>query len=283
MIITLPAMTGAQERSWVALLDLHEHHPTGWTLVGGQMVHLHCAERGASPVRPTDDADTVLDVRAEPQAHLQITTTLRELGFAPAGQTWNGHQHRWVRDDEAVVDVLIPRHLGERAARRTGAGGGTTLETPGAQQALDRTEDVDVVVNDREGAVRRPNLLGALVAKAAAHTVSLDTRRDRHTTDFAVLASLVRPDDAVHTARPRDRYYLRRMLAVMAEDPRPWAAVAGAAEGLARVRLALQPRTAPTRAASGAPTAWGPSRAPGGTTVGRRHAASRGDDPDAQP
>lgn len=32
-----------QTASWHALLDLYEAHPTGWTLVGGQMVHLWCA------------------------------------------------------------------------------------------------------------------------------------------------------------------------------------------------------------------------------------------------
>lgn len=278
----MPTMTGPQERSWHALLDLHERRPTGWTLVGGQMVHLHCAERGASPVRPTDDADTVLDVRAEPYAHMQVTTTLRELGFTPAVETWNGHQHRWAREDDAVVDVLIPRHLGERAAKRKGAGGGTTLETPGAQQALDRTEDVEVVVGGRTGSVRRPNLLGALVAKAAAHTVSLDTRRARHVTDFAVLATLVRPDDELHTARARDRQYLRRMLTVMAEDPRPWAAVAGAADGLERVRLALRPRTAPARPTGGAPAGWGRSRTPAGTPAGGQLATRRRGEPDVR-
>lgn len=256
MTVTMPVMTVAQERSWHALLDLHARHPSGWTLVGGQMVHLHCAERGGSPARPTDDVDTVLDVRAEPYALLEITSTLRDLEFAPAGTTWNGHQHRWIRADDAVIDLLIPRHLGERAARRTGATGGTTLETPGAQQALDRTDDVDVLVGERTGTVRRPRLLGALVAKAAAHTVSLDTRRDRHVTDFAVLATLVRPDDAVHTATARDRQYLQRMLTVTAADPRPWAAVGGAAEGLERLKLALRPRTERVHAPRPAPTAW---------------------------
>jgi hypothetical protein len=30
------------------------------------MVHLHCAEHGYDPPRPTDDVDTVIDVRADP-------------------------------------------------------------------------------------------------------------------------------------------------------------------------------------------------------------------------
>ena len=65
-MIVLPPMLAAQTASWHALMDLYGRHAEGWTLVGGQMVHLHCAERDYSPIRPTDDADAVLDVRADP-------------------------------------------------------------------------------------------------------------------------------------------------------------------------------------------------------------------------
>lgn len=260
MTVVLHAMSAPQERAWQTLLELHARHPTDWTLVGGQMVHLHCAERGASPVRPTDDADTVLDVRAEPHALLKVTTTLKGLGFGPVGTSPQGHQHRWVREDGAMIDVLIPRHVGETAANRKGAGGGTTLETPGAQQALDRSEDVEVDVAGLVGTVRRPSLLGALVAKAAARTVSLDRARDRHLTDFAVLATLVRPADQVHTATKRDRWYLDGMLAAIGSHPRAWAGVPGAEQGLERLRLALRAPVRPQAAArSGIPTSWDPS------------------------
>ncbi|WP_155376501.1 hypothetical protein [Cellulomonas sp. JZ18] len=127
--------------------------------------------------------------------------------------------------------------------------------------------------------MRRPNLLGALVAKAAAHTVSLDVRRDRHVTDFAVLTTLLRPDDAVHAATTRDRRYLQRMLAVMAEDPRPWAAVAGADDGLERLRLALRARSAPARPTGGAPANWGQART-AGTPAGGQFASRRHREPD---
>ena len=193
----------------------------------------------------------MLDVRAEPLVLRAFTTSLSELGFEPAATTWNGHQHRWQRGD-ATIDILIPRNLGERAAGRTGASGGTTLETPGAQQALDRTEDVAVMVADRTGTVRRPNLLGALVGKAAAHTVALDRGRARHVADFVVLASLIRRSDAVGAATTRDRHYLNTMLLVAASDARPWEGIDTATEGLERLRLALSfsdptpTRTAPS-------------------------------------
>ncbi|UJP38887.1 hypothetical protein [Cellulomonas palmilytica] len=40
MSIVMPAMRDAQTAGWHAPLDVHDAHPTGRTLVGGQMVHL---------------------------------------------------------------------------------------------------------------------------------------------------------------------------------------------------------------------------------------------------
>jgi hypothetical protein len=236
--IALPPVTVAQTEGWHALLEVHDRLPRCWTLVGGQMVHLHCAERGAAPARPTDDLDAVLDVRADGRILHRFTSVLVDLGFTPAGTSPAGHQHRWTRGS-AQIDVLIPRRVGERAAGRRGVHGGTTLETPAAQQALDRSAVVDVRVADVAGRVRRPNLLGALVAKAAAHTVVLDQARARHRADFAVLTTLIAPSDRIDEAGPRDRRYLRGMLAALADDRRTVLRVDGAAEGVATLRDAL--------------------------------------------
>lgn len=238
MTTVLPAMTDAQTIGWLALLDLFDRKPTGWTLVGGQMVHLHCAERGATPTRPTDDIDAVLDVRAEPHVLWSITRELAHLGFAADGESPAGHQHRWVRAG-ASIDILIPRHLGERASSRRGYSGGTTIETKAAQQALDRTEKVAVVVAGREGYVRRPSMLGSLVAKAAAYTVPLDAGRERHLIDLAVLSTLVIPTDRLQNATTRDLRYLHTALGALALTPRILGAVEGSNDGLERIRRAL--------------------------------------------
>ncbi len=238
MTVVMPPMTDAQTMGWLALLDLHDRKPTGWTLVGGQMVHLHCAERGASPTRPTDDIDAVLDVRAEPKVLWNITRVLVDLGFAAAGESRAGHQHRWIRDG-ASIDILIPRHLGERASLRRGYGGGTTIETKAAQQALDRSENLAVSVEGRAGTVRRPSMLGSLVAKSAAYTITLDLGRERHLFDLAVLCTLVRPADRVQAATKRDLRYLYTALGALAEAPRILGSVEGSDDGLRRVRLAL--------------------------------------------
>ncbi|WP_310963928.1 hypothetical protein [Nocardioides terrisoli] len=84
-MIVLPAMPPEQTASWWGLLDLHERISDGWTLIGGQLVHLHYAERGQLPVRPTNDADTVIDVGADPTMLATFTQTLTDLGFRSAG------------------------------------------------------------------------------------------------------------------------------------------------------------------------------------------------------
>jgi hypothetical protein len=238
-VIELPAMPSAQRAGWHALMDLHERMPTGWTLIGGQMVHLHCAVRGRSPTRPTDDVDTAVDVRADCRALATFTGVLRDLGFEPDGASWQGHEHRWVRGP-ASVDVLIPRGLRPTSKARRTITGRETIETYGAQQAVDRSERVEVEVGDRQGSVRRPTLLGALVGKAAAIRIGVDAGAVRHVLDFAVLTTLIRPGDAVHTAGRRDREHLGNMLGRMVDET-SWRFVDGAEEGVARLRLALEP------------------------------------------
>ncbi len=213
MTTRMPAMVPAQEAGWIALIEIASLMPTGWTLVGGQMVHLHCIERGQTPVRATIDLDAILDVRARPNALHDFTEVLTRLGFVSAGVSPSGHQHRWVRG-AAQIDVLIPRHLGERASARHGVSGGTTVAAPGAQQALDRTERVEVQVAGRVGDVPRPNLLGALVAKAATTAIVVDPGSRRHVDDFALLASLLRVADLQgQDLAPRDIRHLRAMIA----------------------------------------------------------------------
>ncbi|WP_244629195.1 hypothetical protein [Clavibacter capsici] len=167
MTVIAPPLRRAQADAWHALFEVHERIPVGWALDGGQMIQSLCWERGAPANRPTVDADTALDIRAHPRMLMTFTSVLRDIGFEPDGTSFEGHQHRWTRG-EARIDVLIPRFLGERADRRRGVGGGTTLSAPGTQGALDRSMDVRFRAEDREGTIRRPTLQGAILSKAAA-------------------------------------------------------------------------------------------------------------------
>ena len=197
-LVHLPAMGEAQQQSWHAVMDLYERVPSGWTLIGGQLVHLHCAERGVAPARPTDDVDTVVDIRASQDMLGIFTGALKDMGFVPK-TSGDGIQHRW-RRDKAQVDVLIPEGVGQRAGSTLGAGGAPTISAPGTTQALRRSEPVMIEVDGHSGTILRPNLVGALVGKAAARVeITSDSARSRHCTDFvswpasSQLATSVRP------------------------------------------------------------------------------------------
>ena len=237
-MIVLPAMPPEQTASWLGILDLYDRLNEGWTLIGGQLVHLHCAERGEFPVRPTNDADTVIDVRADPTILHTFTKTLEDIGFKSAGISAEGRQHRWKRGD-ASIDVLLPEGIGEHASERRGVTGSPTLPTEGGTQALRRTEVVAVSVDGREGFVRRPNLVGALVVKAAAHTNPGDRDLRRHRRDFVILAGLITARDfAAEEVNKTDRRRLRRIVVAIERDRELLLETPGAADSIARLKLA---------------------------------------------
>ncbi|MDQ6524463.1 hypothetical protein RB608_12670 [Nocardioides sp. LHD-245] len=242
-MIELPAMPAEQTASWIGLLDLYEQLDDGWTLVGGQLVHLHCAERGRFPIRPTNDVDTVIDVRADPQMLARFTEALTDLGFESAGISAEGLQHRWVRDS-ASIDVLLPDGIGERASSRRGVTGSPTLPTAGGTQALQRTETVAVRVDGRDGFVRRPNLVGALVGKAAALSNVGDAGRGRHRRDFAVLATLLTARDFRNeTVSKKDRQRLTAMVKAIRADRAALLDVPNAEPALDRLAIAADLKT----------------------------------------
>lgn len=234
MSVILPTTSAAQDASWRGLFYLAARVPDGWTLVGGQMVHLLCAERGVTPHRATPDVDTVLDVRRNPQILMTVTSTLEAAGFRSLGVTMGGKQHRWERE-EAIIDVLIPQLTG-RAATNKGAGGSPGLETPGAQYALNRSERVQVTVGSETGFVNRPTLIGAVVAKAAAYSVTVDIGRARHLGDLALLASMLTARDLrdIGLVKGEKRYLCP---AVEAARTSVYAdQIDGAADGLTRLQ-----------------------------------------------
>lgn len=117
------------------------------------------------------------------------------------------------------------------------------MTTPGAQQAINRPEPVTVQVDDEVGTIRRPNMLGALVAKAAAFSVPSDPAKERHLTDFATLAAMARGSDGIgQQMAARDRHYLAPMLMALDNSRRLWASIEGAERGvLALAAIAATP------------------------------------------
>jgi hypothetical protein len=191
-------------------------------------------------VRPTNDADTVIDVRGDPKILYTFTKTLTDIGFESAGISAEGRQHRWMRG-KASIDVLLPDGVGERASQRQGVTGSPTLPTAGGTQALERSEVVAVTVDSREGFVRRPNLVGALVVKAAAHGNAGDPGIARHRRDFIVLAGLITTADfADEDLTKKDRQRLRLIVTAIKNDRELLLEVPSATAAIERLKVAAQ-------------------------------------------
>jgi len=186
-----------------------------WTLVGGQMVFLHQIERSSTEVRPTDDVDVVVDLRAEPGALRRIHQVLRDAGFSQHSPGADGVAHRYGRG-AALLDVLAPDNLGAKSNLKIG--GGRTIAASGSTQAIRRTSEVLVRIGNEAGPVRRPDVVGALLGKCAAVTkiVSQTTAgRLKHLGDLDALALLLGPDDRRDADLSKsERKALRRILAL---------------------------------------------------------------------
>ena len=238
-VVALPFLLPAQSAAWNGLLDIADRFPDGWVLIGGQMVNLHCWEHDAKSHRPTDDVDAVLDIRATPTMLKKVTQFMVKIGFTSAGQSPEGHEHRWIRGD-AQIDLLVASGLGERANSRTGVTGGTTISTPGGQGALDRAQRVEIIYQGRTTSINRPSLMGAIVMKSAAYSNKVDSYRDRHLIDVAVLASLVGAVDAVgFTISNEERKKLQAALKDLKNSIGLLNSVDGATEGVLRVEMLL--------------------------------------------
>lgn len=134
------------------------------------------AERGYEPLRPTTDADAVVNAR-EPAVLGEITASLVDLGLS-AQPSADGVQHRWTRE-----------------------------------------QAVEVQVGSRVGMVRRPDLLSAMILKAAARTETNGSGLERHCLDFAALAAMMAASDATaFDLKPKDKRRLGKMIKLTRES-----------------------------------------------------------------
>lgn len=172
-------------------MDIAERRAADWTLVGGQMVLLHALEHGATPPRVSTDLDLVVDARVRPPAIPAMAEVLGDLGFRLSGVAPDGVGHRFARGP-VTIDLLAPEGAGRRAELTVG-GGAETVPISGGTYALRRTQLVDVTSGGRDGRIPRPDLAGAVVAKAAAARADRKRGPERHLGDLAFLLSLV-PD-----------------------------------------------------------------------------------------
>ena len=220
-MVELTGMAPAAVEGWWTLFELTAVEPNACVLIGGQMMHLLVVEHGAEPVRTTVDVDVVVNVRTRPGGTRWLSTWLTDRDFTFAGASPEGVGHRFTRPADpgpgtVIFDVLGPEGVGARTSLTT-TPPARTIEVPGATQAMRRSL-VDVSVSGvghgevRDGQVRRPSLLGALVAKAAATTIVVRTNPERDWQDAAALTTLIADPRAMAIECDRkDRQRLERL------------------------------------------------------------------------
>jgi len=215
-VLVLPPLAGGQADSWAALIELAPTFRDNWLLVGGQMVFMHEVERRAVDVRPTDDVDVVVNLRAEPAGLARIHDVLVGADFSQDSPSPDGAAHRYRRGG-AVIDVLAPDNVGERAQLKIGVG--RTIEAPGTTQAFHRSAVVTVELDGGSAEIRRPNLVGALIGKASAvEKISSQSaaNRAKHLRDFDSLARMLGPADRATADLSKSE---QKLLGQLAESP----------------------------------------------------------------
>lgn len=201
-------------RLWSLTLEIAEAigAESEWSLVGGLMVQLHGFEHDDG-LRPTIDIDILAAARKPPAMTEEIASLLMRRGaqvaMPPRSNPALGY--RFELDGE-VIEILGPDGL--KSDPKT-LGGLTTFQASGGTQALRRTEVVLVSLDGSPPvAVRRPNLLGAILIKARVVAERRKEKFDSDRQDLLRLLSYV--DDPRALARqeqlkPSEKKWLRKV------------------------------------------------------------------------
>jgi hypothetical protein len=165
-VVVIPPLAEDGRQLWALVLTLaREFGPDReWSLIGGMMVQLHAFEHGDGP-RPTADIDLLGGAKRSPRMTEAMASLLVERGAEiaepPRSDPHLGYRFEF---EGETVELLGPDGLpGDPKT----IGGLKTFQAAGGSQALRRTEVVLVSFEGEEPiAVRRPNLLGAILIKA---------------------------------------------------------------------------------------------------------------------
>jgi hypothetical protein len=205
-MIEIPELGDDFHAMWVELLALSADPPADWTLIGAHMVALHGWAAGVDQIRPSRDADILVDVRTVARGTTQMSQRLIDRGYNLDGHSAEGVGHRLVRD-RISIDVLAPDGLGARANLLTTAGA-HTVQVPGGTQALRRSRNLPVKTREEHGTIPVPNLLGALLVKIRA--IDVDDEPNAQRTDVAFLLSLVEdPEELLENVSASERGWIR--------------------------------------------------------------------------
>lgn len=184
--LSLPSVTPP----WDTVIELADTLPMdSWMLVGGLMTQAHAMLAGCES-RATHDIDLLIDVMPSASNIPTVIKRLQAMGFELQEPGLRGSAFHRLRKDKLVADLLIADHLPKGKAQAAKAGRWPMMEVSGGAQALSRKMSLAIRHPGGKSRLCMPNLLGALVLKAAAYR---SDRRDRHRhlDDVALLSSLI--------------------------------------------------------------------------------------------
>jgi hypothetical protein len=169
LVVDIPDRGDAYHEMWLELIRLSKEQPAPWTLIGAHMVALHGWMRGRAPIRPSKDADILVNLRVVSQGTAALSQALVRDGYELSERSIEGLGHSFARGD-VRFDVLAPDGLGL-------------------------------------GTVPLPDLLGAMLVKIRAIDVDDEPRAQR--SDVAFLLSLVEdPDELAKKCSATERGWL---------------------------------------------------------------------------
>jgi hypothetical protein len=198
LIVIRPRAEQAR-RIWTLVLSLAEElgPDREWSLVGGLMVQLHAYEHGDVP-RPTTDIDLLGGARRPPRMTEAMASLLVDRGAEVADPPRSAPDlgYRFEYEGE-TVEILGPDGL--RGDPKT-ISGLKTFQAAGGSQALHRTEVVLVSLDGADPvAVRRPNLLGAILIKARVVVKKRERKYESDRQDMIRLLTYVEDPRALAT------------------------------------------------------------------------------------
>jgi hypothetical protein len=207
-------------RLWQTITHLAEElrQIDGWCLVGGLMVQLFAYENEQAS-RPTTDIDLLADARRQPSVTEVLARKLEALGAStPSPSGLRQELGYGFTLDGQLIEILAPDGLA-RAPRTLGRL--QTIQVPGGSQALERTEEVELVVADGPSArIRRPTLLAAVLLKARAVPVHQHPE-DQLDDVIQLLASIDDPRALAQGLRGQQKKWLGALSTQLAfDDPR---------------------------------------------------------------
>lgn len=211
--LVVPEPIGGWREPWPHAFEIATVLPVDrWALVGGLMVQAHALAADVETSRVTLDVDATVRVEAGAFSYAEAASALTRLGYAADKSTRLAY--RFTRGMD-VVDLMVADH--ERPApthsRRD------VMQVTGGRQALTRLQQIHFQRGDTDISVPLPTLHGALVLKAAAHTV--DSRdRDRHLLDaITLLACITDIEPIIGDLRGSDRKRLLHVIKAFDERP----------------------------------------------------------------